>query len=87
MDVLYPLKIGYNHSPCIGQDIRYNHYALLLQYLICFHCSRAVGSFYNHLCLDPCCVFPGNLVLQRSRNQHVTAAGNDLIIGYVLYII
>ena len=72
LQVLYPLEVADGHATCIGQDIRHNRNAAIIEDMVCLWRRRTIGSLNDQTGLDAGRIFLRYLILKSGRHQHIT---------------
>ena len=79
--VLHPFEVAYRYPTCIGDNVRNQINAILLQDQICRRCCGIIGRFDNQLGFDMMGIAGMNLVVNRCGNQDIAIQLDQFLIG------
>ncbi len=82
--ILDPLKIRDRYTTCVCQNVGYDKNPLAVQNFVRGSRSWSIRAFSKNLALDFVRVLRSDLVLSRSRDQHITFEFEQLLVAHML---
>src|SRR6185312_1244551 len=84
LEALDPLEVRDDHAARVGEDVRQDQDALLLENLVPRRRDRAVRALADDLRLDLVGVLAGDPLFQSARREHVALEQQQLVVGDLL---
>ena len=81
IQILCPLEVRADHTPCVDEDIRQNIHSPLVQDGVCFRSHRVVCCLHDDRCLDTVGIVIVYDAFDRRGNQRIAVDLQQLRVG------